>query len=453
MSLKNAKAAQAARNIGILTGLLKKIKSRKFRAGVIGLGYVGLPLCVSFARRGVQVMGFDIDEQKIRKIKAGKSYIGDVPSADVAACVRRGTLDATHDFSKLAKMDTVNICVPTPLRKSKDPDISFVLSAVQQIAKYARPGQLIILESTTYPGTTVELLQPALQDAGLKVGETVFIAFSPERVDPANKKFTIENTPKVVGGITPACTRAACAFYSTAIQKVIPVSSPTVAEMVKLLENTFRGINIGLANEMAQLCHKMGVDVWEVIDAASTKPFGFMPFYPGPGLGGHCIPVDPLYLAWKVRLFNLSARFIELATDINSKMPEYVVERIMQALNDEGKAVRGSRVHILGVTYKRDVADVRESPAIEIIDQLEKLGAELHISDPMVNKIACTHRSYDTEPVTSSALNRSDIVVLVTDHTQFDYSVIGRESRKIFDTRDAFRKKKVKVDKSRLIRL
>ena len=361
-----------------------KLAQREARIGVIGLGYVGLPLAVEFARAGFDVTGFDVDASKVDEINAGRSYILDVDADEVAACVKADRLRATTDMSKLAEMDAVDICVPTPLRKTKDPDMSYVVSAAEQIAKYIHPGMLIVLESTTYPGTTAEVLQPMFEARGLKVGEGFYLAFSPERVDPANEKFNTRNTPKVVGGTTPACSEVAAELYAAAVDTVVPVSSTQVAEMVKLLENTFRAVNIGLVNEIALMSHRMNIDVWEVIDAAKTKPFGFMPFYPGPGLGGHCIPIDPFYLSWKAKQSGFECRFIELAGHVNGSMPEYVVERISEALNTRKKAINGAQIHLFGVAYKRDVSDMRESPALDILQLLQRRGAELSYTDPYV---------------------------------------------------------------------
>src|SRR5262245_39649039 len=355
--------------------LLERIRSRQARVGVIGLGYVGLPLAVEFAHTGFSVTGFDVDAHKASLINAGKSYIPDVPDADLAAAVQSGKLRATTDMHALGEMDAIDICVPTPLRKTKDPDLSYVVLAVEAVAATLKPGQLIILESTTYPGTTDEVVQPMLEAKGLEADVDFFLAFSPERVDPGNAKFTTRTIPKVVGGVGPASTDAACLLYGAVVATVIPVSSTRVAEMVKLLENTFRAVNIGLVNEIALMCHKMDLNVWEVIDAAKTKPFGFMPFYPGPGLGGHCIPIDPHYLSWKARQFNFEARFIELAGVINSGMPEFVVHRVIDALNSQKKALNGARVHVIGVAYKRDVNDLRESPALEVLELLAHRGA------------------------------------------------------------------------------
>src|SRR5271157_2784327 len=367
--------------------LAEKIRSRRARVGIVGLGYVGLPLAVEFAKAGFSVTGIDVSEEKARRVNAGDSYVGDIPSATLGPLVDAGKLRATADFDAVKELDTINICVPTPLRKTKDPDMSFIVSACQEIARRFHPGMLIILESTTYPGTTEEVVRPMLTQPGLEVGRDFFLCFSPERVDPGNPKYQTANIPKVVGGCTPACTEMGRLFYSQALEQVVPVSSTQVAEMVKLLENTFRMINIGLANEMALMCDRMRIDVWEVIDAAATKPFGFMPFYPGPGLGGHCIPIDPFYLSWKTKQAGIEARFIELAGYINGRMPEFVVEKIQNALNDYSKPLRGSRVHILGVAYKRDIDDVRESPALDIIALLKRRGADVSYSDPYVSKI------------------------------------------------------------------
>src|SRR5438034_3110157 len=356
---------------------LDRIRARKARVGVIGLGYVGLPLAVEFAHAGFDVTGFDVDESKTSQINAGKSYIPDVAEADLAGCVRAGTLRATTDMSQLAGMDAIDICVPTPLRKTKDPDLSYVVLAVEAVAATLKKGQLVILESTTYPGTTDEVVQPMLEAKGLKADVDFFLAFSPERVDPGNTRFTTKNIPTIVGGIGPASTDAAAALYGATVEHVVQVSSTRVAEMVKLLENTFRAVNIGLVNEIALMCHKMGIGVWEVIDAAKTKPFGFMPFYPGPGLGGHCIPIDPFYLSWKARQNGFECRFIELAGHINSSMPHYVVERVGDALNSVRKSINGARIHLVGVAYKRDVNDVRESPALDVLELLSKRGASL----------------------------------------------------------------------------
>jgi UDP-N-acetyl-D-glucosamine dehydrogenase len=415
-----------------------KIRRRTARVGIVGLGYVGLPLAVEFAKAGFSVTGIDIQESKVEKLNSGESYIQDVPPEVLRSLVEAKKLRATTDFSAVAELDTINIAVPTPLRKTKDPDMSYIVSACQEIAKHFAPGKLVILESTTYPGTTDELVLPMLEGPGLKVGEQFFLCFSPERVDPGNPKFQTVNIPKVVGGITPACTRIGALFYSQALQKVVPVSSTSVAEMVKLLENTFRMINIGLVNEMALMCDRMGINVWEVIDAAATKPFGFMPFYPGPGLGGHCIPIDPFYLSWKTKQAGIEARFIELAGHINGQMPHFVVDKIQNALNDHSKPLKGSHVHILGVAYKRDIDDVRESPALDIVLLLERRGARVTYSDPFVPKVRLDGRELAAQDANSMAAE-ADCVVVVTDHASFDYGAIVQNARLIVDTRNALK--------------
>jgi UDP-N-acetyl-D-glucosamine dehydrogenase len=369
---------------GLLTA---KIRTRTAKVGVIGLGYVGLPLAIEFANAGFSVTGVDVDSSKVDELRSGRSYVQDVPTDLVRQHVDSGRLRATTDFSTIRELDTVKIAVPTPLRKTKDPDMSYIVAATEQVAQYVHPSMLVILESTTYPGTTEELVLPILEKSGLKVGEDFFLCFSPERVDPGNPQYQTRNIPKVVGGITPACTEMGALFYSQALDHVVPVSSTSVAEMVKLLENTFRMINIGLANEMAMMCDRMGINVWEVIDAAATKPFGFMPFYPGPGLGGHCIPIDPFYLSWKTKQAGIEARFIELAGYVNGQMPLFVVDKVQQALNKVRKPVNGSHIHVLGVAYKRDIDDVRESPALDIMHLLEKRGARVTYSDPYVPSV------------------------------------------------------------------
>src|SRR5215831_8930368 len=367
-----------------LENLRRKIESRQARAGVVGLGYVGLPLAVELAHAGFSVVGIDVQASKVDSITRGESYVQDVPTEVLKPLVQAGKIRATTDFAAVRELDTINICVPTPLRKTKDPDMSYIVNSCQEIAKHFHPGILVILESTTYPGTTDELMLPMFEESGLKVGTDFFLCFSPERVDPGNPKYHTKNIPKVVGGVTQACTELGRLFYSQALETVVPVSSTSVAEMVKLLENTFRMINIGLVNEMALMCDRMGINVWEVIDAAATKPFGFMPFYPGPGLGGHCIPIDPFYLSWKTKQAGIEARFIELAGHINGQMPHFVVDKVQAALNNEAKAVKGSHVHVVGVAYKKNIDDLRESPALDIILLLEKLGAQVTYSDPFV---------------------------------------------------------------------
>ena len=423
----------------VAEALRNKIEKRTARVGIIGLGYVGLPLAVEFAKAGFPVTGLDVQESKVARLNQGDSYVPDVPSAALAPLLNDKKFQATTDFSVVQELDTINIAVPTPLRKTKDPDMSYVVSACQEVAKHFAPGKLVILESTTYPGTTDELVLPMLEQPGMKVGENFFLCFSPERVDPGNPKYQTSNIPKVVGGITPACTQMGALFYSQALEKVVPVSSTSVAEMVKLLENTFRMINIGLVNEMALMCDRMGINVWEVIDAAGTKPFGFMPFYPGPGLGGHCIPIDPFYLSWKTKQAGIEARFIELAGYINGQMPHFVVDKIQNALNDATKPLKGSHVHVLGVAYKRDIDDVRESPALDIILLLERRGARVTYSDPYVPKIRLDHHDLTASDSLAMAAE-ADCVVVVTDHAKFDYPAILEKADLIVDTRNAFKK-------------
>jgi UDP-N-acetyl-D-glucosamine dehydrogenase len=424
--------------VSIEQQLTERIRARKARVGVVGLGYVGLPLAVEFANAGFEVTGIDVQQAKVDEINAGTSYIQDVPSAEIQKLVKAGKLRATTDFSVVAELDTIDICVPTPLRKTKDPDMSFIVAATEQIAKYTHPGMLVILESTTYPGTTEEVVVPALERDGLKVGSEFFVCFSPERVDPGNPKFHTSNIPKVIGGTTAACTRVGAMFYSQALETVVPVSSTTVAEMVKLLENTFRMINIGLVNEMALMCDRMGIDVWEVIDAAATKPFGFMPFYPGPGLGGHCIPVDPFYLSWKTKQAGIEARFIELAGYINGQMPHFVVDKVQDALNDHTKPLKGSHVHILGMAYKRNIDDMRESPALDVAHLLMQRGALVTYSDPFVPSVRLDGTElHAIEPMEAS--RAADCVVIVTDHTGVDYNKIVDNSKLVVDTRNVLK--------------
>jgi UDP-N-acetyl-D-glucosamine dehydrogenase len=418
-----------------LESLLGKIQRREARVGVIGLGYVGLPLALSFADAGFTVTGFDIDRERTEQANNGRSYIGDVNKQVLSDQIETGRFRATNDFVELSEMDTISVCVPTPLRKTKDPDLSYIIQAVEAVADHLHRGKLIILESTTYPGTTEEIVLPALERSFLTVGEDFFLAFSPERVDPGNAGFQTRNIPKVVGGVTPGCTVAARALYAACVERVVEVSSARTAEMVKLLENTFRNVNIGLANEMALLCHKFSVDVWEVIAAASSKPFGFMPFYPGPGLGGHCIPIDPAYLTWKARANGFEPRLIEVAQQINSAMPGHVVDCVTRALNERAKPLQNSRVHILGVAYKRDVADVRESPALDIMHLLAERKARLSYTDPFVPRLSEPGIDLDSEPV--SALRQKDCVVVVTDHSCVDYKEVLRVAPLIVDTRNA----------------
>ena len=417
--------------------LEERIRNRSAAVGVIGLGYVGLPLAVEFAKAGFRVTGIDVAESKVARVNAGDSYVLDVGSSDLQALVEEGKLRATTDFSVLADLDTVNICVPTPLRKSKDPDMSYIAAASEQIAKHIHPGMLVVLESTTYPGTTEEFLLPMLESAALKAGADVFLCFSPERVDPGNPRFQTRNIPKVVGGVTPECTRLGSLFYQQALNHVVPVSSSRVAEMVKLLENTFRMINIGIVNELAVLCGRMSIDVWEVVDAAATKPFGFMPFYPGPGLGGHCIPIDPFYLSWKTRQAGMEARLIELAGFINSQMPLFVLDKIQNALNDQSKSLRGSHVHILGAAYKRDIDDVRESPMLDLTHLLQQRGCIVTYSDPFISTVHVDGIDLEALPQDTAAV--ADCTVIVTDHAAFDYRALVENARLIVDCRNALK--------------
>jgi UDP-N-acetyl-D-glucosamine dehydrogenase len=418
--------------------LEKKIREHTARVGIVGLGYVGLPLAVEFAGAGFVVTGLDIDERKAARINAGDSYVGDVPSATLAPLVKSGRLRASTDFGDIAGLDTINICVPTPLRKTKDPDMSYIVSACQEIASHLHPGMLIILESTTYPGTTDELLRPMFEASGMRVGEDFFLCFSPERVDPGNPDYQTANIPKVVGGVTPACTRMGALFYQQSLERVVPVSSTQVAEMVKLLENTFRMINIAMVNEMALMCSRMGIDVWEVIDAAATKPFGFMPFYPGPGLGGHCIPIDPFYLSWKTRQAGIEARFIELAGYINGQMPHFVVDKVQNALNERDKALKGARIHILGVAYKKDIDDIRESPALDIMHLLLGRKARVSYTDPHVPQLRTDSMELRSEPL-DEAVAQADCVLIITPHAAFDFARILERARLIVDTRNAMK--------------
>ncbi|MBU1888244.1 MAG: nucleotide sugar dehydrogenase [Candidatus Omnitrophica bacterium] len=421
----------------MLNNLKSKIINKDASIGIIGLGYVGLPLAVEFAKAGFNVTGFDTDEKKVSEINKGSSYILDVPTADVKELVSAKKLSATLNSKLLNKMDVIIICVPTPLRKTKEPDISFILAATEAIAANLRKGQLIILESTTYPGTTDEVILTKLGADSLKVGEDFCLAFSPERVDPGNPEYKTKDIPKVVGGVGEKCTEMARLLYSQIIKNVISVSSTRAAEMVKLLENTFRIVNIGLINEIALLCNKMGVNVWEIIEAAKTKPFGFMPFYPGPGVGGHCIGIDPHYLSWKARLYGFETRFIELAEDINSSMPHYVVDKIIEALNAKKKALKGSRILVLGITYKKDITDVRESPAITIINSLLQKEAKVEYHDPLVPVFDIEGLSFSSAKLTKETLNSIDCVVIVTDHSGVDYKFIVDNSKLIVDTRNA----------------
>src|SRR5262245_56496783 len=415
--------------------LSERIDRRTAHLSVVGLGYVGLPLAVEFGKAGFKVTGIDTDEKRVREIQRGASYIPDVPTGDVAELVRSGRLEATTDFAALRKVDAVNICVPTPLSQQRDPDVSFIVSATEQLAQHVHRGMLVILESTTYPGTTEELILPRLKETGLTVGRDFFLAFSPERVDPGNPRFNTKNIPKVVGGVTPTCTEMAVRLYRQRLERVGPVSSAQVAEMVRLLENTFRSVNIGLVNELALMCARLKIDVWEVIDAAATKPFGFMPFFPGPGLGGHCIPIDPFYLSWKARASGFEARFIELAGHVNAHMPEHVVDLVAQSLNQRGKAVMGSKVLVLGVAYKADIDDTRESPSLDIMETLRERGAKIDYSDPFVPRLQFGGRAMKSVSLTPTNLKRFDCVVIATAHKEFAYGKILRHCRAVVDTR------------------
>jgi UDP-N-acetyl-D-glucosamine dehydrogenase len=438
----------------------KLIGDKRARVGVIGLGYVGLPLAVEFARRGFPAIGFEVDEKKADAINRGESYIGDISSEVLADVVRAERLRATTDFDALSSCDAIIICVPTPLRKTKEPDISYILAAAEQIQLRLRRGQLIILESTTYPGTTDEVLLPMFEERGLKLDEDFLLAFSPERVDPGNPQFHTDNIPKVVGGCTDDSTEAAASLYSQIVKEVHAVSSARVAEAAKLLENTFRAVNIGMANEMARLCYALGIDTWEVIRAAATKPFGFMPFYPGPGIGGHCIPLDPHYLSWKARQHGFDSRFIGLAEEVNSRMPDHVVTLVSDGLNDERKSLRGSRVLLLGVAYKRDIDDVRESPALSIIDRLRAKGADVLYHDPFVSELRFddAHTESTGEPLSSveltdEELEAADCSVIVTDHSNVDYARVCKLSKLIVDTRNALSRELRKDSCAKIIRL
>jgi UDP-N-acetyl-D-glucosamine dehydrogenase len=440
--------------------LLKLLSEKRARVGVIGLGYVGLPLAVEFARAGFQATGFEVDERKAATLNAGRSYIGDVPSAVVGELVAAGKLSATTDFEQLRDCDAIVICVPTPLRKTKEPDVSYILAAAEEIQKRLRRGQLIILESTTYPGTTDEVLLPMFEEAGLQLDRDFLLAFSPERVDPGNPKFQTHNIPKVVGGVTDDSTAVASQFYAQIVNEVYPVSSARVAEAAKLLENTFRAVNIGMANEMARLCYALSIDTWEVIRAAATKPFGFMPFYPGPGIGGHCIPLDPHYLSWKARQHGFDSRFIGLAEEVNSRMPEHVVQLIADGLNDHRKALNGARILLLGVAYKKDIDDVRESPALSIIDRLRAKGAVVSYHDPYVRELRfgdahteSTGESLASVPLTDELLKAADCAVIVTDHTSVDYGRLCECAPLIVDTRNALNGELRRTSRARIIRL
>lgn len=421
--------------------LIEKIETRQARVGVIGLGYVGLPLVVALAKAGFKVVGIDLDPQKVTSINKGISYIEDIASEVLAPLVKSGKVHATTDYGNLDDVDAISICVPTPLRKTKDPDISFIVSATESIARYGIEGKLLILESTTYPGTTEEVVLPRIQGKGLQVGEDFFLAFSPERIDPGRTDFDVHTTPKVIGGTTPNCLEVAVALYGTFVNEPVPVSSTAAAEMVKLLENTFRAVNIGLVNEVALMCDKLDLDVWEVVQAAATKPYGFMPFYPGPGLGGHCIPIDPHYLSWKLRTLNYTARFIELASEINSSMPEYVVTKIADALNEHAKPVKGSKILVLGAAYKPNVSDVRESPAIDILLLLQQKGAAVAYHDPFIPDLHEEGVELTSVELTDEQLQTADCVVIVTNHNVYDWDHIAESATLIVDTRNAIKER------------
>ena len=432
--------------------LEEKIQDRSAKIVILGLGYVGLPLATIFAEAGFNVVGVEPDQSKVEKLVRGESYVQDVPSEKLDQLMRSGNLTATMDFSVLAEADAVSICVPTPLRKTGDPDLSYILVATDELAKYMHPGVVVVLESTTYPGTTREILLPKLtENSGLKVGEDFFLAFSPERVDPGREDWTTYNTPKVIGGITAACSDVAASWYQQALETVVPVSSAESAEMAKLLENTFRMINIGLVNEMAIMCDRLGLDVWEIIDAAATKPFGFMKFTPGPGLGGHCIPIDPLYLSWKLRALNYTARFIDLASEINTGMPRYVISKVQDALNEQGLPLKGSQILVIGAAYKPDVDDIRESPSLDIIGLLRQKGAKVNYHDPYIPRISHDDWSLESVPNLIESAQNSDCVVIVTDHSDYDFENILERAPLIIDTRNALGK--AGKEDSRVVRL
>ncbi|WP_085522153.1 nucleotide sugar dehydrogenase [Tuberibacillus sp. Marseille-P3662] len=426
--------------MNLFESLSQKIESKQATIGVVGLGYVGLPLAVEKAKAGYHVIGFDVQQTRTNMVNQGINYIGDVVNEELADIVNSGKLKATTDYSLIESVDAVAICVPTPLDIYQQPDTSYAESSAEEIAKYLQRGTLVVLESTTYPGTTQEIIKPILENHNLKCGEDFFLAYSPERVDPGNKQFKTKNTPKVVGGVTESCTAIAATLYSNVLEgKVHKVSSPAVAEMEKIHENTFRHINIALANEMALLCDRMGIDVWEVIDAAATKPYGFMPFYPGPGLGGHCIPIDPFYLTWKAREYNYHTRLIELSGEINNGMPEFVVNRCMQILNEYKKSVNGAKILVLGVAYKNDIDDVRESPILDILDQIDQAGADWTVVDPFVNEFVLGDKRVQTMELNEERVKDADLVLIGTNHSTFDYNLIMNEAKVIFDTRNAFK--------------
>jgi len=420
----------------MLNQLKAKILERKAKIGIIGLGYVGLPLAVTFAKNGFKVYGIDIDKDRVARLNRGESYILDVQQSELKDVMDEGLFSATNDFSRIKELDAVIICVPTPLHKTREPDVSYIVSAVGNIKKYMKRGQIVVLESTTYPGTTEEVMLPVLESDGLKEGKDFYLAFSPERVDPSNEKYNTKNTPKIIGGISKDSTELSKLLYEQAIDTVVPVSSSKVAEMVKLLENTFRIVNIGLVNEIMLMCHKLGIDAWEVIDAAKTKPYGFMPFYPGPGVGGHCIPVDPIYLSWKARVHGFEARFIDLASHVNSQMPHHVVDKAAEALNKNNKPIKSSKVLVLGVAYKKDVKDLRESPALEVISLLKKSEADISYYDPYFPYLKIDDINLKRSKLDANTIKRFDCIIIVTDHTSVDYELLVKKAKLIVDTRN-----------------
>jgi UDP-N-acetyl-D-glucosamine dehydrogenase len=429
---------------------LQKVHTKEITIAVIGLGYVGLPLAVAFAESGLKIVGIDSDYYKVDQINRGQSYVEDIESSQVAQLVETGNLSATHRFRVLANVDAIIVCVPTPLTKGKTPDMSYITGVIEQISQFLQLGQLVVLESTTYPGTTEELILPQLAQDGYKVGEDFYLAFSPERIDPGRKDYTMRTTPKVLGGMTPQCLEVAKALYSTVIERVVPVSSTKAAEMVKLLENTYRAVNIGLINEIAIICDKLGLNVWEIIDAASTKPYGFTPFYPGPGLGGHCIPIDPQYLAWKLHTLNYNFRFIEVAEAINFSMPQYVIDKVTNALNEIRKSINGSKILILGVAYKANIGDLRESPALDAIELLVEKGAEISYNDPYVPHFKLAEREFISVPWENN-LSDFDCVVIITNHALYDWERVAHESRIVIDTRNVL--KDISDARARIVRL
>jgi len=430
--------------------LINKIRQRTVRVGVVGLGYVGLSLAVEFAKSGIQVTGIEIDTDKVARLRLGESYIQDVKPYEVKGLIADGKLLVEDNYEHLSQLDAVSICVPTPLSKTKDPDISYIAAVTKQIVTYLHPGQLIVLESTTYPGTTDEVILPELQKSGLQVGQEFFLAFSPERIDPGNTQYRTQNTPKIIGGVTARCAMVAQSLYEVALDRVVLVSSARSAEMVKLLENTFRAVNIGLVNEVALMCDRLQIDVWEVIEAAATKPFGFMPFYPGPGLGGHCIPVDPFYLAWKLKTLDYKARFIELAAEINTSMPWYVVSKVVNALNEQRKSVNGSNILVLGVTYKRDTSDLRESPALDIMKILQGKGATVSFYDSSVAELSSLEGALHV-PLEKEIVQAADCVIIATDHSNVNYEWVLAHAQLVLDTRNVT--KHVKAGCARVIKL